>query len=211
LERHRSETDLGVDLSPALRLLEQVSRRADFCRRLKVIMVEVVDLFGVPGEERHALEARRRPESVAIHYPIHGTAWIRDNKPINEPVLRRILEGMTAEQFYRSLNSQVFFWVSIDRLHRLRKAPPYRTAANILEFDTAALLERHHDHVELSHLNSGAVHPAANYPRRREDLRTHRTYRYGERKLVSSEPVVELTVLYPVPDARDFIVNVTTL
>ena len=41
------------------------------------------------GSERDAIEAARRPESVQIHHPVHGTAWIRDNKPINETVLRR--------------------------------------------------------------------------------------------------------------------------
>jgi hypothetical protein len=53
----------------------------------------LLDLFEVPDEERYALEACRRPDSVAIHHPVHGTAWIRDNKPINETVLRRTLKG----------------------------------------------------------------------------------------------------------------------
>lgn len=171
----------------------------------------LLDLFEVPADERHALEARRRPESVPIHHPVHGTAWIRDNKPINETVLRRTLKGMTEEQFYRTLNSRVFFWVSTDRLDRLRAAPPYRNRRHdILELDTAALLQRHHDRVELSHLNSGAVHPAANYPRGEGTFAPIETYRYGERQLVSNEPVVEVTALYSVPDARDFVVNVVT-
>lgn len=53
----------------------------------------LLDLLEVPEEQRYALEAQRRPESVPIHHPVHGTAWIRDNKPINETVLRRTLEG----------------------------------------------------------------------------------------------------------------------
>lgn len=171
----------------------------------------LLDLFDVPADERHALEARRRPESVPIHHPAHGTAWIRDNKPINETVLRRTLMGMTEEQFYRTLNRRVFFWVSTERLDRLRNAPPYRNRPHdILELDSAALLERHHERVELSHLNSGAVHPAANYSRGEGTFAPIETYRYGERTLVSNEPVVEVTVLYSVPDVRDFVVNVTT-
>lgn len=171
----------------------------------------LLDLFEVPIEERHALEARRRPESVPIHHRVHGTAWIRDNKPINETVLRRTLQGMTEEQFYRTLNSRVFFWVSTDRLDRLRNAPPYRNRRHdILELDTAVLLERHHDRVELCHLNSGAVHPAANYPRGEGIFAPIESYRYGERTLVSSEPLVEVTVLYSVPDVRDLVIDVTT-
>lgn len=171
----------------------------------------LLDLFEVPAEERYALEAQRRPESVPIHHSVHGTAWIRDNKPVNETVLRRTLRGMSEEEFYRTLNGRVFFWVSTDRLERLRNAPPYRNRRHdILELDTAALLERHHDRVELSHLNSGAVHPAANYPRGEGTFAPIESYRFGERKAVSSEPVVEVTVLYSVPDVKDFVVDVTT-
>ena len=171
----------------------------------------LLDLFDVPAEQRYALDAQRRPESVPVHHPVHGTAWIRDNKPINNTVLRRTLEGMTEEEFYRTLNSRVFFWVSTDRLDRLRNAPPYRNRRHdILELDTAALLERHGERVELCHLNSGAVHPAANYLRGAGTFASIDRYQYGERKLVSSEPLVEVTVLYAVPDVRDFVLSVTT-
>ena len=171
----------------------------------------LLDLFEVPAESGTPLRPQRRRESVAIHHPVYGTAWIRDNKPINETVLRRTLEGMTEEEYYRTLNGRVFFWVSTDRLDRLRNAPPYRDRLHdILELDTAALLERHHDRVELSHVNSGAVHPAANYPRGVGTFAAIASYRYGERKLVSNEPLVEVTVLYAVPDVRDFVINVTT-
>jgi len=170
----------------------------------------LLDLFEAPAEQRYSLEAQRRPESVPIHHPAHGTAWIRDNKPINETVLRRTLKGMTEEEFYLTLNSRVFFWVSIDRLDRLRNAPPYRNRRHdILELDTAALLKRHYQRVELCHLNSGAVHPAATYPRGAGTFAPIESYQYGERKLVSSEPVVEVTVSYAVPDVRDFVISVT--
>lgn len=36
------------------------------------------------------------------------------------------------------------------------------------------------------------------------------SYPYGERKLVTSEPLVEVTVLYSVPDVRDFVLTVNT-
>jgi hypothetical protein len=172
----------------------------------------LLDRFEVPAAERYALEARRRPESVPIFHPVHGTAWTRDNKPINETVLRRTLDGMTEEQFYRALNGRVFFWVSRDRLERLRAAPPYRHRRHdILELDSSALLQRHHERVELSHLNSGAVHPAANSPRGTGTFASIGSYRWEERLRVSSEPLVELTVLYAVPDVRDFVTDVTTV
>src|SRR5262245_13803222 len=86
----------------------------------------LLDLFEVDGQARDAIESARRPESVAIHHAKYGTAWIRDNKPINEAVLRRTLVGMTEPEWYRSLNSRVFFWLTRNRLDRLRAAPPYR-------------------------------------------------------------------------------------
>lgn len=69
----------------------------------------LLDLFEITGAERDAIESARRPESVAIHHPVHGTAWIRDNKPIIDSVLRRTLVGMTEAEFYRTLNGRVFF------------------------------------------------------------------------------------------------------
>jgi hypothetical protein len=171
----------------------------------------VLDLFEIPEPQRSTLEAQRRPESVAIHHPVHGTAWIRDNKPINETVLRRTLDGMTEAEFYRTLNGRVFFWVSPARLETLRSAPPYKAREHdILELDTAALLARHGDRVELAHLNSGAVHPAANYPRGAGTFRKIADYPFGERRRISNEPLVELTVPYSVPDVRDFVVDVVT-
>ena len=172
----------------------------------------LLDLFEVTGPERDSIELRRRPESVLIEHPTHGTAWIRDNKPINETVLRRTLVGMTEEEWYRTLNGRVFFWLSEDRLDRLRRAPPYAPRLHdILTIDTAALLDRHGDRVELAHLNSGAVHPAADYPRGAGTFRPIALYRWQERLGVApSEPIVELTVLYAVPDIRDLVVDVTT-
>jgi hypothetical protein len=172
----------------------------------------LLDLFEITGAGREAIELRRRPESVAIEHPVHGTAWIRDNKPINETVLRRTLVGMTEEEWYRTLNGRVFFWLSEDRLDRLRNAPPYASRPHdILTIDTEALLDRHVDRVELAHLNSGAVHPAADYPRGAGTFQPIDRYPWQERLGVApSEPIVELTVLYAVPDIRDLVVDVTT-
>lgn len=172
----------------------------------------LLDLYEIAGAEREAIELRRRPESVAIEHPVYGSAWIRDNKPINETVLRRTLVGLTEEEWYRTLNGRVFFWLSVDRLDRLRNAPPYAPRPHdILTINTAALLDRHADRVELAHLNSGAVHPAANYPRGAGTFQPIDKYRWQKRLGVApSEPIVELTVLYAVPDIRELVIDVTT-
>ena len=171
----------------------------------------LLDLFEVHSSEREKLEGRRRPRSVPIHHPVHGTAWIRDNIPIIETVLARTLEGMTLAEWYRTLNSRVFFWVSEGRLNRLRNAPPYRHRTHdILVVDTAALLQVYAPVVELAHLNTGATHPAANYPRGAGTFQAIATYPWAERKRISSEPLVELTVPYAVPDITDFVLDVST-
>lgn len=171
----------------------------------------LLDLYGVTGPQRAAIEAARRPESVSIHHPLYGTAWIRDNKPINETVLRRTLLGMSEADWYRTLNGRVFFWVSRHRLDRLRKA--YRERQHdILVLDTERLLAAHADQVELCPLNSGAVHPAAHYPRGRGTFRGIQDYPWTDRlSTAPREPVVELTVLYQVPSPQKLVVDVMRL
>jgi hypothetical protein len=173
----------------------------------------LLDLFEIHGAERESIEAARRPESVQIHHAVHGTAWIRDNKPINETVLRRTLVGVSEPEWYRSLNGRVFFWLNEDRLTRLRNAPPYRTRPHdVLILSTEKLLEAHANDVELSPLNSGAVHPAANYSRGAETFRSIDDYPWSKRLALSPvEPIVELTVRYSVPDPASLVVDVQTI
>jgi hypothetical protein len=172
----------------------------------------LLDLFQIEGSERDAIEAVKRPEMVQIHDATHGAAWIRDNKPINETVLRRTLVGISEPNWYRSLNSRVFFWLTEDRLTRLRNAPPYRNRPHdILVLSTERLLKAHADRIELSPLNSGAVHPAANYPRGAETFRSIENYPWTDRLVASpAEPIVELTVRYVVSDPASLAVDVYT-
>jgi hypothetical protein len=172
----------------------------------------LLDLFGITGKERDAIEATRRSESVAIYHADHGTAWIRDNKPINETVLRRTLTGISEPDWYRTLNGRVFFWLSARRLEKLRNAPPYREREHdILTVDTRSLVDAYGAEIELCHLNSGAVHPAADYPRGAGSFQQIASYRWRERLAIApAEPIVELTIPYAVPDIERFVIDVTT-
>ena len=173
----------------------------------------LLDLFEVDGAEREAIESRRRAAMVPIHHPRHGTVWIRDNLPINVTVLRRTLVGMTEAEYYRLLNGRVFFWLRRQRLEKLLSARAYRDRHHdVLEIDTAILVERYGGAVELSHLNSGAVHAGANYPRGVGTFLPIEDYPWRQRlKVNSAEPVVELTVPYAVPDIAEMAVSVTTV
>jgi hypothetical protein len=58
----------------------------------------LLDLYGLNGEERHALECRRRPESVAISRKSLPSAIVRDQKPMTESALHKCLtDGLTPE------------------------------------------------------------------------------------------------------------------
>jgi hypothetical protein len=170
----------------------------------------LLDLFEVQGAERHALESQRRPESVQITHPNHGIAWIRDNKPIIPSVLRRTLTGMDEATFYRTLNSRVFLWLTEARLARLMNAPPYKNRPHdVLVVDTGSLMERYGEVVELSPMNSGATHPAANYPRGEGTFTQIGDYPWKARKATApSEPIVEVTVPYAIPDVSDLVLEV---
>jgi hypothetical protein len=169
----------------------------------------LLDLYEVDRDRRIAIESQRRAESFVLDHPTRGPAVVRDQRPLLETVLLRTLEGATIGEYCELLNRHVFFWVNKARLERLRNAPPYRERKHlILTVDTAELVARHADRIRLSHLNSGATHPAANYPRGPQTFQPFATYPWAERVAVNAhEPVVEVAVLHSVPDAADLVIH----
>jgi len=170
----------------------------------------LLDLFEISGDEREALEARHRAESVRIMHPVHGIAWIRDNRPITPSVLRSRLVGMNESDWYRTLNRRVFFWLTERRLDKIRHAKANRNRAHeILVIDTAEFLTRHASRVELSPFNSGSAFPADTTPRGVGTFAAIPDYPWEQRRRTApSEPIVELTVDYAVGDIADLIVDV---
>lgn len=161
----------------------------------------LLDLFGVKGERRFAIESCWRPEIMRIEHPVYGAASIRDQQPMPEDLLLRCLEGMTLREWYETLNRKVFFWTETEHLERFLNA--YADAPRIvLEVDAARLLERHADRVTLSRINSGAPFQGNPSPRGLETFR--RIADHPE-----NEPVVELAVDYAVPDVADFTLRVS--
>ena len=169
----------------------------------------LLDLFEITGEEREDIERTRRPESRRITHPKHGTAVIRDNKPLSEAKLLGCLEDMTPPDFYQLLNERVFFWVSLERLERLLQARAYRSDPHlVLTVDTERLVRRHEREISLSPINSGAtVHTA---PRRGsftfqriDEFDFEHWRRLRSRRLA----VVELAVDYAVPDLLDVLLE----
>jgi hypothetical protein len=202
--------ELLVDRYPRLYHMAEAGSWASIEKYGLLSTTALLDLFEIEGSMRDEIETKKRPKSVEIRHPLHGYAWIRDNKPINETVLRRTLVGMSEADWYRTLNSRVFFWLSESRLARLRNAPPYRNRPHdILVVDTGRLLKHHEPSVELAHLNTGAVHPSATYPRGTGTFRRIVEYPWRDRlRVAPNEPIVELTVLHSVPRAAEVVIDV---
>lgn len=170
----------------------------------------LLDLFEVPGYARKLIEECHRPESIRLHHPVHGTAIIRDQKPMSDEGLTRCLNGkLTPSEWYRLLNGKVFFWLTHERLMRLARAKPYRNHRHcILTIDTARLLKRYADRVTLSPINSGCTKP---YPatRGQDTFLPIAKYPFAhwEKQRRKKDPIVELAVQYSVPNLREMITN----
>jgi hypothetical protein len=170
----------------------------------------LLDLFGVNGVKRTALESQHRPECVVINHPQHGAAIIRDQKPMDDKGLTRCLTGVSPKEWYEILNRRTFFWLTEDRLERLLSAGAYRDKQHcVLTVDTRALVERHLDRITLSPMNSGCTKPMP-HPRGRDCFLPVRDYPYDAwaKKRRKQDAVVELVVDYSVPDVAEFVLSV---
>jgi hypothetical protein len=155
----------------------------------------LLDKFGVSGEARQKIESRRREKSFEITHPEHGCAVIRDQKPIIESKLKASLKDFTLEEWYRLLNSRVFFWLTEDRLNGLLSAREYRGKPHVvLTMDTRTLAEEYAQSITLSPMNSGNTLPFA-HPRGKTTFSRMQDYPFQERlKRGPHYTVVELAV-----------------
>lgn len=156
----------------------------------------ILDLYEVDGEKRHLLERCRRPESHDLSKPGLGRMTVRDQKPLSEKLLMRCLTGMTAEEWYMTLNRRVFFWVSKRRLERLLCARAYRDRTHtILAVRTSDLVASHESAITLARINTGAIHPGS------LAVRGAGTFvRVSEYPSTELSRIVEVAVDYSVPD-----------
>jgi len=170
----------------------------------------LLDLFEINGDLRRSLESQHRPNSVKITHPTHGEAVIRDQKPLREGPLAKCLVDMTPKQWYRTLNSYVFFWVTEARLKSLLEAKAYRGKTHtIIAVDTARLLEANAGAVRLSPINSGSTiyNPR---PRGADTFQPISKYLFEERRRIRglANAVAELAVRYAVPDISRCVLEV---
>ena len=178
----------------------------------------LLDLFEICGAQRLAIESSYRENSISIRHEIHGTAVIRDQKPMPDsrlrfshpdrgPVLR---DRLLPLDWYRILNEKVFFWLTRERLNTMLCARAYRAQRHhVLVIDTEELLRRHADRVVLSPINSGNTFPYP-HPRGLDTFLSMNEYPYDKwrEKRRDRDPIVELAVRHSVPDVVDVVVHV---
>lgn len=169
----------------------------------------LLDLYEITGTKREHIESCHRPSSVLLRAKGLPEAVIRDQAPINEAVLASVLDdGLTPADWYRILNSRVFFWVTESRLERLLEARLYRARPHtVVAVDSRRLLERNLDRVTLSPINSGNTMMVAMRRGLQTFLPLHQ-YPFQERRGQGKVPVVELAVEGMVADIEKVTVRV---
>jgi uncharacterized protein DUF7002 len=169
----------------------------------------LLDAYGIVGEQRLAIEERRRPESVTISRTGFPDAVIRDNKPMSDGALLKCLQdGLTPNDWYKILNSKTFFWLHKKRLHRLLAAKAYRDRAHtILTIDTESLVAAQRKNILLSPINSGSTIMKPQ-PRGSSTFLSVADYPFAERRKtrVLENALVELTVAHSVPDLASHLI-----
>lgn len=171
----------------------------------------LLDLFGIVGETRRVLEASNRRELVPIRSDTHGVAILRDQKPMDDRGLGRALQdGITPEEWYRTVNRHVFFWVDRSRVERLLGARAYRHSRHaLIVARTRDVLDRHHGNTVLSPINTGATKPMP-HPRGKDCFVPLAAYPFASwnQKRKGRDAVVELAVRGGVEDVMELLEGV---
>jgi hypothetical protein len=175
----------------------------------------LLDLAGFRGAQRTRLEEHQRP----VHVTLPNGIQLRDQKPMPPQALARCLIGMQPADWYRLINSRVFFWLDPQRMDRQRRACGSRPQI-VLVVDTKRLLDRSAKMASLSPINTGNA-------RRNPAVRGRSTFvpyaswlesgwkdeaaGLGTSPRPRSHRPVELTIDGAVPDVMSLVVRVHRL
>jgi hypothetical protein len=195
--------------------LAEASNWQFICRGVLLSTKGLLDAAGVRGVGRKRIECCQRLK----HMELPNGVQVRDQKPMPANALKRCLVGMTPSEWYAMINSQVFFWLDVDRLNRQRGACEPRPQV-VLKVDTKRLLAQHAERIALSPINTGN---ARRRPAKRgrctfvpywvwvESGWSSETEGLGTRSRPRSHRPVELTVADAVYDIMSFVVGVHRL
>jgi hypothetical protein len=159
----------------------------------------LLDLHGITGSRRAALEGGQRRQCETIEGRGLPPAILRDQKPMPPRALSRCLDdGLVPADWYRLLNARCFFWLSETRLQGMLATYGDRPHV-VLTVDTASLVGAHRERIELSRINSGyALRTPAR--RGRSTFRSIAAYEH--------QGIVELSVVGGVPDVARHVLAV---
>lgn len=169
----------------------------------------LLDKCRIAPAARRDIESQIRPEGVEIGCGRMGRVVIRDQKPLKERTLEKLLRGrMTVPQYCRLLNKRTFLWADEDRLKAMLNARAYRGRPHdVLTVDTRGLVDRHRSKITLSHINSGATSRGRG-ERGRDTFKRIGAYPYIPARKHGCNRVVEVAVDYMIRDIRRHVLRV---
>lgn len=162
----------------------------------------LLDLFQIHGQDRVNVEESHRNNGYEINHLTHGTAYIRDQKPLRMSQLEKCLEGISITDWLKLLNGKVYLWPTAERVQTLSKARAYRNQTHcLIAVDTIGLLGKYSNDIRLAPINVGAT--LYNPPKRSPDIFS-KIADFPNRKM--TDKVAEVSVNYSIPDIK-LIVN----
>jgi hypothetical protein len=173
----------------------------------------IVDLYKPGDQARAAILSTVRRNKIALSSAALGDITVRDQRPAKflEACMH---DGVSPQDYLDALNSRVFFWLSLQRLRTLLSARAYRDLRQtVLYVDTPSLLDAYAGLVQLAPYNTGSMHVPTAPKRGPEIFADLADYPYDHwvaKRGKSADHIVELTILYAIPDISTHVIRVET-
>lgn len=122
---------------------------------------KLVETLGIPVAEQRKIVNEHRPKCITLC----DSVVIRDQSPMPPSALAKTLPpNMKPTDWYKLMNSFIFFWPSLERVERHRAAHQKLNAdLSLMVFDAAKMIQDHGDKLFVSPINTGfALRKAAN-------------------------------------------------
>jgi hypothetical protein len=197
-----------IELHPRLYHMSEAGAWESIRTRGLMSVSAILDFFAIVGEDRSRFESAQRVEKTWVAMGETTGVVLRDQKPMPpSQLLVALQDGMTPEDWYRTINAKVFFWVSHARLDCLLNARSYRLHEHdVLVIDSAPLIRTYAGQIRLSPMNSGNTFPMAT---KRGAKTFSRIQDYPVAKAGNPrKKVVELVIEHSVPDIADYVLEV---
>jgi len=169
----------------------------------------LLDLFEVEASEKKKIEENQRKENYELYHPRFGKVVLRDQKPLDEKKLKPLLIDTTTNEFIKTLNGYVFFWVRKERLDTLLNARAYRKKSHIvLTIKSQPFISKYAEQICLSPINSGSVIFGVG-KRGLNTFKSIKEYDYeAMKKKRRDDAIVELGVKHSVHNFEKYLITV---